>query len=193
MTTTSVVDSPAWQQTHHAQGMPFGNLEPSQAKEQFSLAYLHSIATAARCTLSDPRVDDERVDVTIRQKASHRQYSHSEIDVQLKCSSQNILHPDGIHFDLPKTHFEDLADLHRMVSVILVVMHVPEDPNEWVSYPGGDHSKGLLLKHAAYWTYLGGQVTANKSSRTVIIPPENKFDVPGLLGILKRVGDGGTP
>lgn len=121
-------------------------MSSSQAKEQFSLAYLHSIATASRCTLSDPRVDDERVDVTIRQKANHRQYTQGQIDVQLKCSSQDIARDDGLHFPLDVAHFEELADPRRITKVILVVMHVPLHPSEWVSYSDGEHANGLILK-----------------------------------------------
>jgi len=64
-----------WTLTQHASGAPYGTMHPSQCKEQFSIAYVHAIVTAARCKIAHMTVDDERVDLTIRQKADHKEFS----------------------------------------------------------------------------------------------------------------------
>lgn len=193
MMTVAFQDSPEWQITHHVSGTPFGQLNSSQAKEQFSLAYLHAVATSARCTLSDPKVDNERVDVTIRQTASHTLYSSANVDVQLKCSSLDIMKSDGIHFKLDGDHYNDLADPKRYDPVILVVLHVPRDPSQWLSYPGGSPASGMTLKNVAHWVSLNGANPTTQGTKTVVLPKANVFDVSNLLGILSRIGNGRKP
>lgn len=120
-------------------------------------------------------------------------YFGAQIDVQLKCTSQDFMADDGLHFPLEAKYFNSLANPRRYNPVILVVVHVPYNPSEWISYPNDDSESGLTLTRSAYWVNLAGQSTTNSSTKTVVLPKENVFGVESLLQMLARVGNGGRP
>ncbi len=180
-----------WGPTHLADGTPYGKLHESACKEQFSLAYSHAVASAARCTLHGITPDVERVDYTVRQVADHTAYESAQIDVQMKCTSQSVMHDDGVHWKLETDHYEHLRSDKVYNPKILVVLVVPKSFGDWF-----DHSEErLLLRRSAYWVSLRGMpaLPTGQDSKTVVLPKRQVFDVPNLLAILKRVGDGGTP
>lgn len=179
-----------WSATHHPCGAPYGTMDQRQCKEQFSLAFAHAIVTGARCSISDPRVDDERVDFTVRQKASHILYDASAIDIQMKCTSQDVIRPDGLHWTLKGDHYNDLANARVFQPKILVILHVPLLPGAWIDHPT---TGPLSLKNRAYWMSLRGHASTSQDSKTVVLPAANAFNVEQLLGMLKRVGGGGQP
>ena len=186
MTTTT-----PWGPTHLPDGTPYGKLHETACKEQFSLAYAHAIALAARCTLHGITPDVERVDFTVRQVADHNLYEAAQIDVQMKCTSQSVMLNDGVHWTLDVDHYDHLRSGKVYNPKILVVLLVPTNLKDWL-----DHSADrAILKQCAYWVSLRGlpAVPATQQTRTVVLPPTQPFDVPNLLGILKRVGDGGPP
>ena len=103
-------------------------MDINQQKEQFSLAYLHVVATAAGFKLSDPRVDDESVDVMVGQSGGAGTVRSPRLEVQLKCTERDVLREDGVHFQLKRKNYDDLRDPDVMVPRILVVMLVSERP-----------------------------------------------------------------
>ena len=178
-----------WGPSHLADGTPYGTLHEVNCKEEFSLAYAHAIASAGRCTLTNIRVDVERVDFTVRQVADHDMYDDSAIDVQMKCTSQDVLHADGVHWQLEAAHYDSLRSTRSIHKKILVVLLVPPDLESWL-----DHStERSILRRSAYWVSLRDQPATTGGSKTVTLPSDNLFDVPNLLRIMKRVGDGGDP
>lgn len=178
-----------WGPQSTAAGVPYGKLHQTECKQQFSLAYSHAVASAARCIMENIRSDVECVDYTIRQTADHVMYNSSQVDVQMKCTSQDVLKDDGVHWSLDKSHYDKLRDTKTYNKKILVVLVVPEDILDWMHHS----EKRLLLRQCAYWTYLGGAPEVSTATKTVLLPRENVFNVDQLLGILQRVGDGGTP
>lgn len=156
--------------------------------EQYSIAFAHSIATRARCKMENLRVDDEQVDVTIRQKASHTTYDACAVDVQLKCTHRDVLHADGVHFPLPRNQYDGLRN-RSYLPKILVTLLVSEDFDQWMSHSPND----LLLRGQAYWMSTAGLPAITSDSKTVILPSANRFDADQLLDMLQRIGNGGTP
>jgi hypothetical protein len=94
-------------------GIPYGSLHATECIQAFSIAFTYAIAAAARCTISELRSDVETVDYTVRQVGDHRHYSSSMVDVQMKCTSQNVLREDGVHFPLKRRHYDALYDRDR--------------------------------------------------------------------------------
>jgi len=88
-------------------------MDLSQRKQQFSIAYVHVIATVAGCSLYKIMVDDDGVDLGIvaRSKGMTRLAPHLEI--QLKCSAQYTpCKPRQAHisFALKRHNYEDLSN-----------------------------------------------------------------------------------
>jgi hypothetical protein len=179
-----------WGPTHTPDGVPYGTLHETAVKQEFSLAYAHAVSAAARCTFEPVRVDVERVDFVIRQVANHLQHTNAMVDVQIKCTSQDVLKEDGVHWPLDIAHYDDLRDPKVYTPKILVVVVVPDEFLEWFEHA----PEQAVLRHGAYWTSLRGMPeSTNAAKKTVVLPRDQVFDVPALLGILKRVGDGDLP
>lgn len=178
-----------WGPTHLEDGTPYGQLHQVNCKEQFSLAYAHAVVTAARCKVSELKVDDERVDFTVRQVANHDVFDGAAFDVQMKCTSQDVLRDDGVHWTLDTNHYDDLRSPRVYTPKILVVLVVPDDLDEWFEHS----TDNTVLRKAAYWVSLRGAPPATGATKTVTLPAANHFNVPGVLGILSRVGNGGLP
>lgn len=100
--TTQQTTLSQWAELVTPSGAPFGTCHPSECKQQFSVAYTYAIAAAARCTISKLVSDVEKIDYTVRQVANHSQYTTSQIDVQMKCTEQDVLRDDGIHWRLSR-------------------------------------------------------------------------------------------
>ncbi|MCL9792977.1 DUF4365 domain-containing protein [Frankia sp. AgKG'84/4] len=157
--------------------------------QAFSLAFTYAIAAAARCTISELRSDVEAVDYTVRQVAGHRRYSSSVVDVQMKCTSQDVLRDDGVHWRLPRGHYDALRNPKSYNRKILVVLLVPDDVTQWLTTT----PEHMILAGSAFWTCVEGHEATTGSSKTVVLPRHNNYDVEQLLGILHRIGNGGRP
>ncbi|MEV4062199.1 DUF4365 domain-containing protein [Nonomuraea dietziae] len=177
-----------WGLVRTSAGIPYGTLHQTECKQQFSLAFTHAITAAARCTIADLRVDVERIDYTVRQSATHRKYTSSQVDVQMKCTDQDVLRDDGLHWSLSRDHYDWLRDPKTYNRKILVVLHVPRLLQDWLQI----EEEGMLLRKVAYWVCLEGAEPVDTKTTTVVLPRTNVFSVPSLLGILQKVGDGGV-
>jgi hypothetical protein len=162
-------------------------MDINQQKEQFSLAYLHVVATAAGFKLSDPRVDDESVDVMVGQSGGEGTMRSPRLEVQLKCTERDVLREDGVHFQLKRKNYDDLRDPDVMVPRILVVMLVPEDTSEWLNDVPEEE---MCLRRYAWWMPLVGEgERLGVESPTVILPRQNLFNPDTLSVIMGKVGN----
>lgn len=173
----------------HDSDVPYGSLAPPQCKEQLSVVYAHAVATAARCKLEHIRIDDETVDATVRQVADHKKYRKTSIDIQLKCSSSTEENDEYVKWRLKDYNYDDLRDPCRMNPIILIVVMVPKNFESWVSF---DPDR-FRIEARGYWISLRDWGSISNTTRTIKVPKKNRYDVSSLLGIMKRVGDGGTP
>lgn len=160
----------------------------SAQKEQFSLAYLHAVASVAGFNLGDFHVDDDSVDVILKAPGVIAGIRHLHLNVQLKCT-QNLAGDDEYwSFQLKRKNYEDLRCENVHVPAILVVLHVPRDVASWL-VPGEDD---MTLSRRAYWVSLTGRapLPPDKQSVVVHVPRQNVFDVAGLHSIAKRLASG---
>lgn len=169
-------------------GAPWGTLHSGHTKEQYSIAFVHALATRARCKIQGLSVDDEQIDLTIRQKANHLKFDRAMVDVQMKCSSRDLIRQDGLHFSISRTQYDGLRD-RGIAKKILVVLAVDLEFDSWMTVTPDD----LLMRGAAYWLPMDGLPSIATESTTLILPDENRFNVEQLLDILHRIGNGDAP
>jgi len=169
-------------------GAPYGNLHSGHTKEQYSIAFVHALATRARCKIDTLSVDDEQVDLTIRQKATRLQYSRVCVDVQLKCTGRDVVRDDGLHFSIKRKQYDGLRE-RGIVKKILVALAVDVEFDNWMEFTPND----LLMRGSAYWIAVDGLPPITTQSTTLILPDANRFNVEQLLDMLHRIGTGGAP
>ncbi|UQX89200.1 DUF4365 domain-containing protein [Jatrophihabitans telluris] len=152
---------------------------------------MRAVVTAARCSYEQIDVDYQTVDASIRQTANHYVFSSAQVDVQLKCTSQDVVKDDHVAFSIEKKYFDKLRDTRRYEKIILVVMVVPTNLEDWLI----QDDDRLILHKSAYWMSLHGEpaLTDPNQSTTLHIPKAQRFDVEQLLGILSRIGNGKMP
>ncbi len=155
-------------------------MDISQRKEQFSIAYVRAVASAAGFSISTPEVDDDSVDMTLIGRSFT---SRPKIDLQLKCTSEDVLREREVVYPLKRKNYDELRLTGVYVPRLLVVVHVPESDEEWLRHTEDE----LALRRCAYWVTLRGlPETTNTSKVTVRLPRVNVFDVAGLRGLMGR-------
>lgn len=161
-------------------------MELSQRKEQFSRAYVHALASMAGFALFDPRVDDDSVDLTFARSGGSGTIRSPRLDAQLKCTEQDVLRADGVHFQLSRKNFDDLRDARVMVPRILIVVLVPRDVEAWIA---DEPEERLALYRYAWWASLVNEEERPEvNSPTVVLPRANQFNRRSLTDIMDRVG-----
>lgn len=161
-------------------------------KENFSYAYAHAIAATARVSTSEPKVDDDSIDLTFMSRATGTVVRSPRLDAQLKCADQNSLTITAthIHYPLKLKNYDELRPTNNAVPIILLVVLVPHELHQWLEWTTDE----LRLRKAGYWMSLRGEAaTTNTSNVTVQVPLANQFSVQQLTDIMARIGRGGFP
>ena len=186
-----------------------GTLATTACMETLQVGYLHAVAAAAGCSLSQP-FPDNGIDWHISHTApGHTVDDEVTIKVQLKCTYQipprqpvRLPSPSTeeaapsprrtgsfFSFTLDNEHLAKLARTPVSVHKILVVMIVPRSQDDWLR---AGHDR-LDLRHCCYWTNLAGHPITGRHRTTVRIPTSRIFDDRALCEIMTRVGTGGRP
>ena len=156
-------------------------------KEQFSRAYVAAIAAQAGCNSAKPEVDDDSVDLTLKMKdLTDCKRSRSEVDIQLKCTTNGDFSQDILSYALPLKNYNDLRD-DVLTPRLLVVVCVPKEIEDWTQ----QDEKQLSLRNCGYWLSLAGrETTENESTVTVKIPRENVFSTEFLREAMRKIANG---
>ncbi|GAA3397651.1 DUF4365 domain-containing protein [Streptomyces roseoviridis] len=185
-----------------------GSLATTACMETLQVGYLHAVAAAAGCSLSQP-FPDNGIDWHVSHSApGHTIDDEVTIKVQLKCTYQipprspeadsgpgsrpgSRAGPGSgaFSFTLDNEHLVKLARTPVAVHKILVVMLVPRDREDWLR---AGHDR-LDLRHCCYWINLAGHPVTGRRRTTVRIPTTRIFDDRALCEIMARVGEGGRP
>jgi hypothetical protein len=153
-------------------------------KEEFSIAYVQAVSALARCNVGNWRIDSDSVDISLRASVPDgKQTIYPQLDIQLKCTDQDIFHDDGIHFLLKIKNYNDLTA--RVVNQrLLVVVCVPEGVVNWAEQ---DVAK-LSLKKCAYWLAPSKfPISDNQTAVTVKIPYKNIFSADNLIKSMNKI------
>ncbi|HAA30403.1 MAG TPA: hypothetical protein DCE56_25340 [Cyanobacteria bacterium UBA8553] len=160
-------------------------------KEEFSYAYIYAVASAVGYSFqrATTPLDQVGVDVTITAVPETPQSKRlTLLDLQVKCTSRDVLTDDEIRYPLPIKNYEELRYEEHSVPRILVLVVVPDNSDEWLY----QSQAKLCLKHCGYWISLRGQpATQNQETVTVYLPRKNMFTVDALKSMMQRIKTGG--
>jgi len=144
-------------------------MDPNKQKEEFNYAYVCALAAHAGLNRGHFSVDDDSIDVTFQAKGSFGpgRLRSPLIQIQLKCTSQDLVSDEAIKFKLSRKNYDDLRSNDYVVPRYLVVLIVPEDKGAWLQY-NDDH---IALYNSCYWLSLKNfDPTDNDTSVTVDVP-----------------------
>src|SRR5713226_3133366 len=152
-------------------------MDENQQKEQFSNAYVRAVAATAGYNVYKREPDDDSVDWGIGARGGKGTIRSPRVELQLKCTSRDVVKEDRIAFPLPMKNYDELRSDDYQVPRILVVVIVPGAVGEWLT----QSESALALHRCGYWVSLRGHpAVANIDNITVDIPRTQMFTVPAL-------------
>ena len=159
-------------------------------KEQFSNAYLCAVAAAAGFQSYKPLPDVDKTDWVIAAAGAKGTVRSPKVEVQLKCTSRNVLRDDHVALPIDIETYDNLRDPAHMIPKILAVILVPEKVQDWLMHS----EENLALRHCGYWVSLCGRPESDHVASVIVrIPRSQQLTAEELTGILDRIGAGGTP
>lgn len=161
-------------------------MDLNSRKDHFSRAVVRAVAAAAGVGASVPELDQNSNDLRFA-AADTNEAPGQQLDAQLKCSANISPNGDRFSFALPVKNYNDLRWPRERLFVqrILIVVHVPRDPAEWLIT---DRDK-IVLRRRAYWVSLAGaEPTENTSTVSITVPTEQVFDPDALRSHLQQPG-----
>jgi hypothetical protein len=165
-------------------------MELNQRKEKFGEAYLRAVTTVAGFTLYRPEVDDDSVDWGIAARGTETLRRRPRVELQLKCTSADVLREEGLHFPLGLRNYEQLRESNLLVPRVLLVIRLPVELGEWLE----QSEQALALRHCGYWVSLRGRApTLNSGSITVVLPRLQVLSPEALRGMMERIDRGEAP
>ncbi|MFD9442463.1 DUF4365 domain-containing protein [Streptomyces sp. NPDC060006] len=160
-------------------------------QEHFSLAFTHLVTYAAGFSIKSHQTDFDGVDVTIVSSAEYQTFYCPEFELQLKCTTrQDLLREDHLAWTLEAKPFQKLTNPRRYLQAVLGVLLIPNAPAALLE----QDEERLLTRSRMYWQWADqlGTLPEGQESKTVRLPRSNLFDVSGLQGIMKTIGEGGA-
>lgn len=165
-------------------------------QEEFSYAYIHAVAAVAGYSFqaATRQLDIAGIDAIIHAIGRNGTVKSRPLPLylQVKSSSQDLYRPDYIYYDLSIEDYNSLRDDELRASpIILVVVLVPKEKSEWLS----NTEEELCLRRCAYWKSLRGDnpITGDQKNTRIKIPRSQQLTVDSLQGIMRRIGQGGSP
>jgi hypothetical protein len=158
-------------------------MDLSQRKEQFSRAYIRAVASVAGFAVATPDPDEDSIDMTLSGRSVNGLPLRPKLDLQLKCTSDDVIRGDQIIYPLKRKNYDELRITQFVAPRLLVVVHVPRSAEEWLRHS----EEELVMRRCGYWASLYGMAeTTNVSTVTIQILRTNVFDVAGLTGLMER-------
>ncbi len=165
-------------------------MDPQKQKEEFQYAYVCALAAHAGLNRGDFRIDDDSIDITFQAKGGFGGKLRSPmIQIQLKCSSQDLIVGDVIKFPLKIKNYDDLRGDDVVVPRYLAVLLVPDDVTHWIA----SHDNHIALFKSCHWLSLRDYgPTVNEVSVTVDVPIEQRLTSATLWQMMDRASAGGA-
>lgn len=156
-------------------------MQTGMAKEVFNVAYVMAMAAQAGLNTSEPRVDDDSVDLTIIGKGYTGRLRNPSIDLQLKCSAQQLISGDLIKFCLPLKNYNDLRGENVANPKYLVILLVPDEQDSWMRH----HDEHTSLHNLCYWASIKDLPdTTNNTSVVVDVPLAQRLTTDSLRQLM---------
>lgn len=157
--------------------------------EDVSVAYVQALCAKNGYILERVGRDNDSVDYRISCTALPDDdcLSYSPmLNIQLKATYGNFrqLESGDYSFALPVKNYSDLIKVNRMIPIILVVLHMSEDENDWIIH----YNDRLEIKKCAYWVSLKGkEPSENEGTVNVRIPQSNILSCDKLKEIMTKI------
>lgn len=165
-------------------------MEITQKKEQFNVAYISALAAQVGINTSKPTVDDDSVDMILIGRGFQGRWRNPQIDLQLKCTSQDLIQGDTLRYPLTKKNYDDLRGDNLLSPRYLVVLVVPDMHNDWIEHK----ENHMIMRHLCYWTSIKDMPESdNTTSVTIEIPLVQRFNSDALLKLMECASQGTAP
>lgn len=168
-------------------------MEPTLSEmlqEQFSLAFVHAVATVAGFTVTRPSSDYQSVDLTVESNQSGTRVEHPRLELQLKSTSLDDGHGEHLSYPLALKNYNDLRK-KTLVPRLLVIISVKSNiPREWLSEEPETlilHGKGL------YFSLKEFPESPNAKTVGIRVPRTQRFSVESLKNLMGIVAHGERP
>ena len=162
-------------------------MDINQKKEQFSVAYVNAIAAQAGLSHAQPSVDDDSIDLSLRGRGFCGKIRSSQLDLQLKCTSRDLVKDGFIRFPLPIKNYNDLRGEDILIPRYLAVLLVPELDSEWAEL----RDEELVLRNTCHWVSIRNLPEKNNlSTVTVEIPLAQRLTKDTLLMLMQSASKG---
>lgn len=164
-------------------------LDLNFCKEQFSAAYVRTLAAVCGLSVARPDPDLDSEDLILSGRLLNTRIRSPKLAVQLKCSSNLTKDGSNLAYALKVKNYDDLRPTNLAVPRILAVVEVPsgDDTQYWLHH----REDRLCLLHAAYWLCLFGyDPVGNQTTITVKIPLTQRLTAPVLLEMIEKLGRG---
>ena len=162
-------------------------MDPNKQKEEFQYAYVCALAAHAGLNRGDFRVDDDSADVTFQGKGYVAPIRNPMIQLQLKCTSQDLIDGQVIKFPLKRKNYDDLRGADVVAPKYLAVLLVPAGVPEWI----GEHADHISLHNRCFWLSLReAPATENETSVTVEVPLAQQLTTAALLQMMQAASQG---
>ena len=115
-----------------------------------------------------------------------------KLDIQLKCTSDEIIRDEYVHFPLKRKNYDDLRKdkEERLTMQILLVVSVPNETFDWLK----QSEQEMILRRCGYWcSLMGDPATTNEHSITVKLPRQQQFTPDGLRQLMQKINDKELP
>lgn len=164
-------------------------MDIGKQKEQFSLAYIYAMAAQAGLNPSIPQVDDDSIDLQLSGKGFPGPFRSPMVQLQLKCTSQDVISGEVIKFKLSRKNYDDLRGANVICPRYLVVLLVPDENSSWIEH----HDAFMSLHNKCYWISLRDYpATSNDTSVVVNIPVAQRLTTSSLSQFLTLASQGGA-
>jgi hypothetical protein len=161
-------------------------MDISKRKEEFGFAYIQAVASVAGFSICRPHVDNDSIDVQFMSNFKNEWNRSPRIEAQLKCTAQDVILEEFIHFPLKIKNYNDLRDPNTFVPRILICVVLPEDdPLSWINHS----EESLCMMKCGYWvSLLDCPPKENSQTVTIHIPRSQTFNVYALQNLMDNVG-----
>lgn len=155
--------------------------------EQFNIAYVCAMAAQAGLNHNSPKVDEDSVDLTLHGTGYVGKVRNPHIDLQLKCSAQDLISGKFIKFPLSIKNYDDLRLDNLLHPKYLVVLLVSSKSDDWVQH----HDSHMSLHERCYWVSIKGYPDTSNTSKIIVdVPLSQRLTTHELRILMQQASDG---
>ncbi len=156
-----------------------GLLAENDIKAELSHAYLYALSVGAGYTYQrGAQPDRNSVDAIVESGEEYK----PKLEFQLKSTSSPNVSEDGLRFRLGAKNYDDLREFPRICPIILVVLELPQNRDEWLDCDG----EGLTMRRRAWWLSLADEPPIDTQTKTVTLPQSQLLTPDSIKDLMAR-------